>query len=546
MHCEPVETAISGIEKFQCSRCVFLSIFKAVFNCCPGDQEMRIAHILNRRDNNLLLSCLLLISMLVAASHAWSAPVMTDADITVKVEEELLFDSAVPFSAIDVSTTEGVVTLTGVVSHLLAKERATRIAETVRGVRSVVNRIDVKPVMPQSAENLRAAVKNALLYDAATESYEIGVSANDQGQVTLSGEVESWGEHNLAEKIAKNINGVIRVDNNLMVKPATTRLDAEIKPEIEGRLRWDVMVDDGLIDVRVKEGKVFLSGTVGSAAEKSHAERNAWVSGVKEVDSSALKVEKWARDDELRKQKYIAKSDAEIRDAVKDALFYDPRVNTFNVDVSVVNGGVTLQGVVDNLEAKIAAQRDAGRTVGVISVNNLLKVRPVTELSDSKIAENIRNALLRNAYTNSYEITVRVQDQTAYLAGVVDSYFEKAEAQNVAFRANGVNKVRNNLVVGNPTTVVYDPYVDNWSIYDYPWYSGPIAIQNKSDWQIAQDIQDELWWSPFVDSDDITVSVVGGVATLTGTVDSWSEYYDARENAFEGGAISVINKLDVK
>lgn len=29
----------------------------------------------------------------------------------------------------------------------------------------------------------------------------------------------------------------------------------------------------------------------------------------------------------------------------------------------------------------------------------------------------------------------------------------------------------------------------------------------KEDWQIKADIESELWWSPFVDSDEITVSV---------------------------------------
>jgi osmotically-inducible protein OsmY len=54
-----------------------------------------------------------------------------------------------------------------------------------------------------------------------------------------------------------------------------------------------------------------------------------------------------------------------------------------------------------------------------------------------------------------------------------------------------------------------------------------------------------LFWSPFVDSDDVTVSVEAGVATLTGSVDSLGEYNAARENAFEGGAITVINKLEL-
>ena len=44
----------------------------------------------------------------------------------------------------------------------------------------------------------------------------------------------------------------------------------------------------------------------------------------------------------------------------------------------------------------------------------------------------------------------------------------------------------------------------------------------------------------------MTVSVQDGVATLTGIVDSWSELRAATENAFEGGAVRVENKMLVK
>lgn len=43
----------------------------------------------------------------------------------------------------------------------------------------------------------------------------------------------------------------------------------------------------------------------------------------------------------------------------------------------------------------------------------------------------------------------------------------------------------------------------------------------------------------------ITVEVEDGVATLTGTVESWGEYRAAAENALEGGAIMVDNELEV-
>ena len=48
-----------------------------------------------------------------------------------------------------------------------------------------------------------------------------------------------------------------------------------------------------------------------------------------------------------------------------------------------------------------------------------------------------------------------------------------------------------------------------------------------------------------MDGDDIVVTVEDGKATLTGNVDSWSEYSAATENAYEGGATWVDNELDV-
>jgi osmotically-inducible protein OsmY len=87
--------------------------------------------------------------------------------------------------------------------------------------------------------------------------------------------------------------------------------------------------------------------------------------------------------------------------------------------------------------------------------------------------------------------------------------------------------------------------VDAWLIYDYPWYEAPV-ITTRSDREIQRNIDSELLWSPFVDADDVKVTVEAGVATLTGSVDSLSEYNAARENAFEGGAVTVVNKLELE
>jgi osmotically-inducible protein OsmY len=64
--------------------------------------------------------------------------------------------------------------------------------------------------------------------------------------------------------------------------------------------------------------------------------------------------------------------------------------------------------------------------------------------------------------------------------------------------------------------------------------------------EIEEDTEDEMLWSPWAQSDQVTVTVRDGVATLTGVADTWSESQAATDNAFEGGARKVVNKLKVR
>ena len=144
------------------------------------------------------------------------------------------------------------------------------------------------------------------------------------------------------------------------------------------------------------------------------------------------------------------------------------------------------------------------------------------------------------------EITVDVINGVAKLYGTVDTYFERSQADDVASRVNGVIIVDNNLIVQEgykPYT--YNPYVDT-NLYDHETGRYRPRYPAKSDVQIKENIEDELFWSPFVDSGNVNVTVEDGEATLSGTVDSWSEYNAAVNNAYEGGAVYVDNDLIVK
>lgn len=490
--------------------------------------------------------CLIVMTIIAPPRHLHAADdndQITDMTITDHVEDELLFDHGVSSHKVDVSTTDGIVTLTGTVNNVLAKERAALIAETVKGVRSVINRITVAPSILRSDQEIADDVKSAFVDDPAADSWEITTKVQNN-TVTLTGTVDSYQEKELAGLIAKGVRGVKDVKNSIIVSYNSDRLDGEILNDIEQSLRWSVLVDHGLIDVKVNNGKVTLSGTVGSAAEKRQARYAAWVTGVESIDDSKLEVEDWARDEHRRKNKYVIKSSEEVRDAINDALLYDPRAKSFNIDPDVIGSTVTLRGKVDSLAAKRAAEQVARNTVGVSTVYNRLKVRPVEPIKDETIESDIKSALLRDPYVERFEITVSVYDGVANLYGTVDSYFEKSQAEFVAGGVPGVVEVRNYLDVDYDKPWVYDPFVEHIHL----WHIQPVPIltTDKSDSEILEEINDQLWWSPFVDSDQVIVTVDDGVATLTGTVDSESERSKAVENAWEGGAIGVLNKLQVE
>ncbi len=355
-----------------------------------------------------------------------------------------------PSTRIDVAVAEGVVTLTGSVGSLLAKERAARLAQAVRGVRAVVNRVEVTGGT-RTNRAVRDDVDDALVLDPATDAFEIRVTVDGNQMVTLHGAVDSYAERSLAETVAKGVRGVRGVTNRITVDYASDRPDTEIARDIEGRLRWSRFVDDGLVDVAVENGQVTLTGIVGSAREKDEAESTCWVVGVASVDAEGLDVQRWARDDDLRKDKYVVRSPDELRKAVEDAMLYDPRVNSFDVHTEVEGSVVTLRGTVDNLKAKRAAEQDADGVVGVWSVNNRIKVRPDGDSVDDSVREDVERALLRDPWVEQYEVDVEVDAGMVELRGVVDSQFDRARADDVAARVPGVIAVDNNLVATDGT-----------------------------------------------------------------------------------------------
>src|ERR1039458_462470 len=138
---------------------------------------------------------------------------ITDNGITSAVEAGFKLEKGVFPNDVDVSTSQGIVTLSGSASNLLAKERAVKIAESLRGVRGVIDRITVTPVSRPDTD-IRKDILTALTQDPATESYQVPVSVQ-AAVVTLTGSVGSYPEKQLAARIAKGVKGVKEVRNDV-------------------------------------------------------------------------------------------------------------------------------------------------------------------------------------------------------------------------------------------------------------------------------------------------------------------------------------------
>lgn len=210
--------------------------------------------------------------------------------------------------------------------------------------------------------DLRQDVLDELEYDPSIDAADIGVTV-EGGTVTLTGHVRTYAQKREAENIVKRVKGVRAIAQEIEVRPVGAHLtaDDEIAKRIVSSLKWNSSVPTDVVQAKVENGYVTLTGTVNWHYQKAAADETVKnITGVRGVTN-------------LVEIKPVV-SPGDIRQRIESALKRDAELEAKRIQIKVTDSKVTLEGNVRNWSERQAVERAAWAAPGVASVVDHIRV----------------------------------------------------------------------------------------------------------------------------------------------------------------------------
>jgi osmotically-inducible protein OsmY len=193
------------------------------------------------------------------------------------------------------------------------------------------------------------------------------------GVVTLTGQVNEVSHKYLAQEAVAGLPGVLRVDNQLVVKmEGTDKSDSWIQAKVRSVLALHRNVSDSSTQVDIKDSVITLRGVAMNEAQRDLATAYAEdVNGVLKVINMMTVL---ATPGILERTAVEKMDDASVTALVKTALSTHRSTTYIKIRVEARDGEVTLTGMAKNAAEIALVTKLVNDIWGVTNVKNLMMV----------------------------------------------------------------------------------------------------------------------------------------------------------------------------
>ena len=207
-------------------------------------------------------------------------------------------------------------------------------------------------------------------------------------------------------------------------------------------------------------------------------------------------------------------SNDELARYVTDELYWDPKVDSSALAVSVDDGVVTLRGTVGSFREKQEAKHDAERIYGVKDVKTEIDVRILNEQrrSDAELRGAVLQAMMLDSLVPS-TIDAKVDNGIVTLTGKANWRYQRDEAESVAGNLLGVMGVEDEIELIPPGPTAHD---------------------------VEHSIKKAMERNAKLDAESVSVESSDGTITLRGTVSSWADHDEAVAAAWAAPGVTKV------